>query len=1232
MKKHLILGLICSFAILSSIHAEKIALHWVNEKPVRPRAVSWGVPFKKGQIKNDQVFNFKNTTDQIMPVQSWPMAWWPDGSVKWMGFSAITDSSNSYYLEKARGKSVVKPDRKTSHLNNIPGTTTASTKSSLHMKVSENNSEIIVENGIFTCHFAKSGDQLIPLIEKNGRIAGSKGQLKLTLENRKNNRTSLLDNYIGHIEKCDIENDGNVRTLIKIEGHYQADSETESQLGHCLPFVIRFYIYFGVPEIKLVYSFVYDIKEPDVYIKGMGFKIGVPLREETYNRHVRFSGENGGLWSESVKPLTTRYPFRLRNEFNLSARQVEGKKIPDVKASDSSAYLAIQELAEWNDYKLTQIHPRAFTISKRTNEQSSWLFANNGGKSDGYAFVGDHQGGIALSLKDFWESYPASLEVNNARTQNASINAWFWSPDADAMDLRHYDTIPHGLLTTYEDVQEGLNTPFGISRTSEMTLIIHDSLPTKSECVAEAFEASSSNILACVPEYYHETEAFGLWSLPDKSSSNPVIRWMENQIDSSLIFYNQQIEDNQWYGFWNYGDFMHTYDENRHGWRYDIGGYAWDNTELAPNLWLWYSYLRSGNPMAFKLAEKMTRHTSEVDVYHAGEMKGLGSRHNVSHWGCGAKEARIGQALWKRPYYYLTTDERTGELMNESLEAEESACKLDPLRIAMPRDKYPYNAPARLRWGPDWLALAGNWFTAWERTRDTKYLAKIRIGLESLSALPNNLFSSESLGLGYDPLSGKLSLGQTGDNSTNNNHLATIMGGFELLMEMFQSIDCPEFRKTFIEYGKYYSMPANDPERESDKKNWGDINFRNPRLTAYAAAQLNDSKMAERAWREFINYRGRTKLPSLFSSTIIAGPDYIRPIHENNRVGTNGTSQWNLNAILMLEILKEQQPDLNSEAIFPNRDKDLNNYNTFSRRNQSARVQSVQNKSDDKMKGNPSNKEHAVQAQIHPVDATEMNKLIFKDDFWGSWEENWFLDGKKSKIESGNGKLIFRAGPVPGSDEDHSVLWTQKTFSGNLKISFDYTRLDSATKFVNILYLLASGDGNSPYREDIALWSELRAVPAMKNYFDHMNLLHISFAAFNNDNSDPEADYIRIRRYMPDKKEGLENTAWLPDISKTGFFRPAVKHHIEVILKNNHLDLTVSALESPTTVHDNTSNPNDQEGFNTDDVESEIKNIRSKTFHWRNNPHPSLNSGRIGIRLMGSRTSMFENFKVESPE
>lgn len=60
---------------------------------------------------------------------------------------------------------------------------------------------------------------------------------------------------------------------------------------------------------------------------------------------------------------------------------------------------------------------------------------------------------------------------------------------------------------------------------------------------------------------------------------------IEDRLASYVEFYKKAIEQNKWYGFWNYGDVMHAYDPVRHTWRYDIGGFAWDNTELASNMW-----------------------------------------------------------------------------------------------------------------------------------------------------------------------------------------------------------------------------------------------------------------------------------------------------------------------------------------------------------------------------------------------------------------------------------------------------------------------------------------------------------------------------------------------------------------------------------------------------------------------------------------------------------------------
>lgn len=86
----------------------------------------------------------------------------------------------------------------------------------------------------------------------------------------------------------------------------------------------------------------------------------------------------------------------------------------------------------------------------------------------------------------------------------------------------------------------------------------------------------------------------------------------------------------------------------------------------------------------------------------------------------------------ERFYYYLTGDERTGDLMTEVKDAEQKLYILDPMRLAQPREKYPCTAPARLRIGPDWLAYAGNWMTQWERTGDTRYRDMITAGMKTL--------------------------------------------------------------------------------------------------------------------------------------------------------------------------------------------------------------------------------------------------------------------------------------------------------------------------------------------------------------------------------------------------------------------------------------------------------------------------------------------------------------------
>ena len=622
------------------------------------------------------------------------------------------------------------------------------------------------------------------------------------------------------------------------------------------------------------------------------------------------------MWSEPLQPATGARglmapdapppsPSASGVAGELYSKQLSGERIPNKEEFNQQGQYLLQNWAIWDSFKLSQPTADGFQVQKRTNLQSCWISAGAGRRASGLVFVGDVSGGLSVAVKNFWQSYPASLEVLNATQQAADLRVWLWSPDAAAMDLRHYDTKNHGLEASYEDVQPGFSTANGIGRTSELTLYPGGAVPVKEETAKNARMNAEPPLLVCKPEHYHSVSAFGVWSLPDRST--PLKRTVEDQLDRALDLYKKEIEQRHWYGFWDYGDVMHAYDPARHTWRYDIGGYAWDNTELGTDMWLWYSFLRTGRADIFRMAEAMTRHTSEVDCYHSGRFAGLGSRHNVRHWGCGAKEARISQAAFRRFHYYLTTDERTGDLMRNVVDVDYKVTELDPMRLASPRTG-PIPYPGRIRGGPDWLACVGNWMTEWERTGDTKYRDKILTGMDCIAKMPYGFMTGPNTLYGYDPKTGML-YPFTSDGFGVYN-LQVIQGGAEVAFELNQLIDHPGWQKAFLQYCRLTGAPKDVVAKDMTTGAEGaDGSYAGAgRLAAYAFWKTRNSAFIARAVSQLRGGGVRSLSGGMYATRHIVGPNVLNPIDEAPDVSTNTTAQSSLTAIQVLELCKDQLP------------------------------------------------------------------------------------------------------------------------------------------------------------------------------------------------------------------------------------------------------------------------------------------------------------------------------------
>lgn len=855
------------------VQPKTVPLHRIGEAPAKQRGVSFGVPFDRGAVTADTELQLVNGKGITVEADTWPMAWWPDGSVKWSGFAASLPADAGDLSVKIGGKKKKGAKNSATIARDL-------------------GDRIAVNTGVTETYIAKSGSVLIDSMVRNGVRVATDGRLVCSTQSEpvlESTRNITFVNYVSKVDSARIERQGGRHAVVKVSGKLRADNGRE-----WLPFDIRLYFYRNTPEVKMVYTMYFDGDQNKDFIRSLGVRFDVPMREALYNRHVAFSTGNGGVWSEPVQPLVGRRVLMLpgdTSKLSVQERQMLGERIPEYDAFDEKGHHLIDNWAAWDAFRLSQLDPNGFNIRKRTHDTNPWIGTQSGTRADGYAFVGDVSGGLGLQLQDFWESYPSTLEVKGATTPEATLTAWLWSPEAEPMDLRHYDNKAHDLLAAYEDVQEGMSTPYGVARTSTLIINPGDGYRGKKDFADEAASMSAPGLVMPTPEYLHDRRAFGVWSLPD--SSTEARAKVERRLDQYIDFYQKAVESNGWYGFWNYGDFMHAYDPVRHEWKYDVGGYAWDNTELGSNLWLWYSFLRTGRADIWKMAQAMARHVGEVDVYHFGDNAGLGSRHNVSHWGCGAKEARISQAAFNRFLYYLTADDRSGDLMTAVRDNDQKLYTLDPMRLAEPRDKYPCTAPARLRIGPDWLAYAGNWMTEWERTGNTKYRDKIHTGMQSIAHLPSRMFTGP-LALGYDPATGVITT-ECDPKLQTTNHLMTIMGGFEVNNELMDLIPDAEWEDAWLDHAANYKSMARKILRNK---------FRCSRLAGYAAWKNKDKKAADEAWHDLLTTSEHTVAPPFYIYKVNV-PDVPAPLDEASQISTNDAALWSLDAIYLQEVIPQ---------------------------------------------------------------------------------------------------------------------------------------------------------------------------------------------------------------------------------------------------------------------------------------------------------------------------------------
>ncbi|WP_419999484.1 Tat pathway signal sequence domain protein [Streptomyces boninensis] len=864
--------------------AEPARIAWLEKGgPGAAPGTTFGVAWPKGALKADETFALTAGDGAEVPVQTWPTAYWPDGTLKWTAHATTRDAKADEFTLK-------------------PGATGPAPAKKIAVKKSGRT--ITVSTGVITATLGTDGSELVRSITRGSTQIARNGRLVLHRQPDIDNPGAAYHAYESDIREAKIEQDGPLRAVIRIDGKHRRH-------GHAwLPFSIRLYFYAGADSFRMVHTITYDGDQNKDFIRGLGVRFDIPMRDKAYDRHIRIAGQNDGFLTEAVQGITG-----LRRDPGATVRtaQIKGEKLPDPTTWDQRVTTRLQYVPHWGDYTLSQLSADGFTLRKRTKSGHAWIPAGGGGRATGFGYVGGASGGLSFGLRDFWQKHPAQLDIRGAHTDTATVTLWLYSPEAQPMDLRTYhdgmgqDTYPEqleGLEITYEDYEPKFGIPYGIARTSELMFWANAATPSAATLVDQAAAVRTPPQLAASPASLTRAGVFGgLFAPVDRSDAAKAK--IEDHLDYLFAYYKDQREQRRWYGFWDYGDVMHSYDHDRHQWRYDVGGYAWDNSELSPDLWLWFAYLRSGRADIFRFAEAMTRHTGEVDVYHLGEWAGLGTRHGVQHFADSAKQQRISTAVYRRAYYFLTADERTGDLMHALVDSDETFLVIDPIRKIREEPYEPDPHALDIGFGTSWSGLAAAWLTEWERKgpKAEKAEARLRATMETIGAQPNGFVQGSGL---YDLDTGKYAVGK--EPKVDVSHLSAMFGLVEMCAEVIDLIDMPEFTEAWLDYCRYFNATKAE-QKERYGKDFGPMLLfqGHSRLDAYAAVKAKDDKLAARAWEKF--YRSDGYLESMdWSKTELTGPQVLEPGYENPEISTNTTALYGLAAIQNLALVGDKIP------------------------------------------------------------------------------------------------------------------------------------------------------------------------------------------------------------------------------------------------------------------------------------------------------------------------------------
>jgi len=618
--------------------------------------VSGGVPFSRAALTDPRNVRLRDGNGDV-PLQTTPLAYWPDKSIKWLLLTFPAEGGAVSGAQAGEGALSFELSRRVG----APlaygldyGGAARPGEPETRLQAVATQDTVRIDTGPLQLELA-AGSEWLTSAKLAGREVLPGGATSYVDFLRPDepypcgttHAQGARDPGVFIPQSVELEESGPLRAVVRLEG--MTDSEEPQRM------ILRLEAYAGSSAVRLTQSVEFLHKDPRAaLVQRMGIDLGLG---EGNGSTVTFGGQEGPVQMAPGR----RAGLRQHSHLGYTAwQQAEGERFQRVVDSRH--------------------------------------------RSRGWLDMSGARAGVTAALRDMWQQFPNELVAD---LQSGTLTVGLWPAGAPLMDVRRYSNYPHrsqgesaGTPSSWvQDTWYPNDCFVGVSKTHEVLLYFHDDSARAEAIDSMVADFQRPPLVYAGRDWYRDTGVIA----PDALTGNPALTRCEDNLRHFARFWLHHQKLWGWYGMWDYGDVGHYfkggYGSNippdalrallaggeqaegvnvararftdyrpNHDWAFDNGRWGWSNTEGLLNLFMQTEYLRTGERDLYFFIEAMARHFRDVDMRHAGRWFGYGTRHGVQHWSDGNHEERQTTHSEFRYHHYLSGDMRSRDFARELYE------------------------------------------------------------------------------------------------------------------------------------------------------------------------------------------------------------------------------------------------------------------------------------------------------------------------------------------------------------------------------------------------------------------------------------------------------------------------------------------------------------------------------------------------------------------------------------